>query len=134
MTAILQATHISIMPRPLQHALCLYLEPKVSYYYLSNTSRVAQADVVASRYTAEGSVDWNTSIWFCCTKKKSLMEDKRNNEVQRLVGTKRHISLVSLLLWCKIVAVQCFVWRLGSQMWSGSEAGSQADRRNFKLL
>ena len=27
----------------------------------------------------------NTSIWFCCMKKKkkSLMEDKSNNEVQR---------------------------------------------------
>jgi len=26
----------------------------------------------------------NTLIWFCCmNKKKSLMEDKRNNEVQR---------------------------------------------------
>ena len=28
------------------------------------------------------SVDWkvNTSIWFHCMKKKSLMKDKRNNE------------------------------------------------------
>jgi len=56
------------------------------------------------------------------------MEDKRNNEVQR-PGTrrnpKRHISLVSLLLWYKIAAVRCFVWCLGLRMWSGSEATRQ---------
>ena len=63
----------------------------------------------------EESVDWkiNTSIWFhYMKKKKSLMEDKRNNEAQRphtRRNPKRHISLVSLL-WHKIVAVRCFVW------------------------
>ena len=48
-------------------------------------------------------------------KKKNLMEDKRNKEAQRphtCQNPKRHISLVSLLLWHKMVAV-CFVWALG---------------------
>jgi len=63
----------------------------------------------------EESVDWkiNTSILFhCMKKKKSLMEDKRNNEAQRphtRRNPKRHISLVSLLLWRKIAAVRYFV-------------------------
>jgi len=59
-------------------------------------------------------------------------EDKRNNEVQwpkTHRNPKRHIPLVNLLLWHKIVAVQCFVWRLGLRMWSGSEAV----RRNFEF-
>jgi len=57
-------------------------------------------------------------------KKKSLMEDKRNNKVQSLHtcwNPKRHISLVSLLLWCKMVAIRCFVLALGLWLWSGSE-------------
>ena len=64
----------------------------------------------------EESVDWksNTLIWFCYIKKKSLLEDKRNNEALR---PKRHISLESLLLCRKIAAVQYFVWRLDLQMW-----------------
>jgi len=69
--------------------------------------------------------DWkiNTSIWCCCMKKKekSLMEDKRNDKAQRPQtrrNPKRHISLVSLLLWCKMVAIRCFVWAIGL---SGSE-------------
>jgi len=56
------------------------------------------------------------------------MEDKNNNEVQRphtCQNPKRHISLVSLLICHKIVAVQYFVWRLGLRMWSGREAVRQ---------
>jgi len=52
------------------------------------------------------------------------MEDKRNNEAQRphtRRNPKRYISLVSLLLWHKIAAVEYFVWHLGLRMWSGSE-------------
>ena len=45
-------------------------------------------------------------------KKKSLMEDKRNNKVQR-----PHICRnPNLLLWHKMVAVRCFVWALGLQL------------------
>jgi len=61
------------------------------------------------------------------------MEDERNNEAQRPhahQNPKRHISLVSLLLWCKTVAVRCFVWHLGLRMWSGSEAV----RQNLEFL
>ena len=66
-------------------------------------------------------VDWkvNTLIWFRYMKKKSLLEDKRNNEAQRShtpQNLKRHISLVSLLLWHKMVAVRCFIWDLGLQV------------------
>ena len=60
------------------------------------------------------------------------MEDKRNNEAQRPHthrNPKRHISLVSLLLSCKIVAVRCFIWHLGLRMWSGSEEGSEVARQ-----
>ena len=54
-------------------------------------------------------------------KKKSLMENKRNDEVQRphtRRNPKRHISLVSFLLYCKMVAICCFIWALGLQLWS----------------
>jgi len=50
------------------------------------------------------------------------MEDKRNNEAQRPLTRrkpKRHIPLVSLLLWRKMVAVHPFVWALaGLLLWS----------------
>jgi len=61
------------------------------------------------------------------------MEDKRNNKAQRPhthQNPKRHISLMSLLLCHKIVAVRCFIWHLGLQMWSGCEAV----RQNFEFL
>jgi len=51
------------------------------------------------------------------------MENKRNSEAQRphtRRNPKRHTSLVSLLLH-KIVAIHCFVWTLGLQLWLGSE-------------
>ena len=64
------------------------------------------------------SVIWkiNASIWFRWMKKKtsSLIED--NDKMQRAYtrrNPKRHISLVSLLLWCKVVAMCYFVRPLG---------------------
>ena len=56
----------------------------------------------------EESVDWKNHYGFAT----SLMEDKRNNEAQgphTCQNPKWYISLVSLLLWRKIAAVQCFV-------------------------
>ena len=53
------------------------------------------------------------------------MEDERNNEAQRPLthqNPKRHIPLVSLLLWRKIMAVHPFVWALGLRLGSVSEA------------
>jgi len=47
---------------------------------------------------------------------ENLMEDKETNEVQRPLtrqNPKRHIPLVSLLLWRKMVAVRPFVWTIG---------------------
>ena len=66
-------------------------------------------------------------IRFCWMKKKisSLIEDKRRDKAQRAYtrrNPKRHILRVSLLLWCKMVAVCCFVWPLALQLWSVSEA------------
>ena len=45
--------------------------------------------------------------------KDSLIEDKRKGKAQRAHtrhNSKRHIPLVSLLFWCKMVAVRCIVW------------------------
>jgi len=57
------------------------------------------------------------------------MEDKSNNEAQRPHTRWNPISLVSLLLCCKIAAVRYFIWALGLQMWAGREADSQAARQ-----
>ena len=66
----------------------------------------------------------NASILFHCMKKKSLMgkikETRRKGPT--LVGTPKGTSRR------KIVAVRCFVWCLGLQMWSGSEAVRQLDK------
>ena len=65
-------------------------------------------------------------------KTSTLIEDKRKDKAQRAHtrrNPKRHISLVSLLLWRKMVAVRCFVWALGLRLWSVSEAV----RRKFKF-
>ena len=43
----------------------------------------------------------------------SLIEDERKGKAQRAYtprNPKRHIPLVSLLLWRKMVTVYCFVW------------------------
>ena len=71
----------------------------------------------------------NALIWFRWMKKKtsSLIEDKRKDKVQMAHthrNPKRHIPLVSLLLLHKMVDVHCFVWPLGLQWWSGSQAVS----------
>ena len=114
-----------ILPHPLYNAFCSYLAIEVSYPAIEYCICIC---LILLQYLKsmlwhldtllEKSVDWkiNTSIWFCCMKKKSLMEDERNNEEQR------HISLVSLLLWHKIAAAWCLIWHLGLWMWSSSEA------------
>ena len=51
-------------------------------------------------------------------------ENKSNNKAQRThtrQNLKRHIPLVSLLLWHKMVAIRYSVWALGLQLWLGSE-------------
>ena len=56
----------------------------------------------------------------------SLTEDKRKDEVQRAHTHRnpiRHIPLVSLLLWRKMVAVRCFIWPPALQLWSGKLTG-----------
>ena len=42
---------------------------------------------------------------------------------------KRHMPLVSLLLWHKMVVVHCFIWPLALQLWS--DRPGQAGRLNF---
>ena len=62
-------------------------------------------------------------------KTSSLIEDKRKHKAQRAhtrQNFKKHIPLVSLLLWRKMVAVHCFVWRLGLRLWSVSQAVRQS--------
>ena len=58
-------------------------------------------------------------------KTSSLIEDKRKDKAQRAythLHPKRHIPLVSLLLWRKMVVVCCFVWPLALRLWLSSEA------------
>ena len=67
------------------------------------------------------------SIWFRWMKKEtsSLTEHKRKDKAQRAYthrNPERHIPLVSLLLWRKMVAVRYFVWPLALQLWSVSQA------------
>jgi len=55
-------------------------------------------------------------------------EIKGTNKAQRPLtrrNPKRHIPLVSLLLWHRMVAVHPFVWTLGLRLWSGSETARQ---------
>ena len=64
------------------------------------------------------------------------MEDGRNGETQRAHinrNPKRHISQMSLILCRKISTVQCLVWCLGLQMWSGSELDQTSSFGNFNL-
>ena len=59
---------------------------------------------------------------------RSLIEDERKDLVQRAHNrwnSKKHIPLVSLLFWCKMVAVHCFVWPLVLRPWSVSQAKIQ---------
>ena len=64
----------------------------------------------------------------------SLIEDKRKDKAQRAHtrrSSKRHIPLMSLLLWRKMVAVHCFVWLLDLRPWSVSQSGSQSKIPSF---
>ena len=67
----------------------------------------------------------NASVWLRWMKKtSSLIKDKRKDKAQRAytcLNPKRHIPLVSLLLWHKMVTVRCVVWPLALQLWSGSD-------------
>ena len=58
-------------------------------------------------------------------KTSSLIEDERRDKTQRTYtcrNPKRHIPLVSLLLWRNMVAMRYFVWPLALRLWSVSEA------------
>ena len=72
-------------------------------------------------------------------KTSSLIEDKRKDKAQRAhtrQDPKRHIPLVSLLLWRKMVGVHCFVWPLALRLWSVSQAvqnSSFGDFLNFYI-
>ena len=116
----------------------MYLALEVSYLYLSNACRVVQALqnwccgiwIHCSRKALIGKI--NTLMWFCCMKKKNLMENKRNNEVWRPHthwNPKRHISMVNLLL------CDCMMLHLPSRLANiVSETVSEAVRWNFKFL
>jgi len=81
----------------------------------------------------EESVDWKKLHNDIVSPHEEEEEPNGNNEAQMPHTPwipKRQISLVNLLLWHKIGALRCFIWRLGLQMWSGSEAV----RRNFEFL
>ena len=39
-----------------------------------------------------------------------FMIEKQGSESTHLLESKRHMPLVSLLLWRKMVAMHCFVW------------------------
>ena len=122
MTAIHQATCISILPCPLQHAFCSYLV--LTQHFLSSTNVLK----LMLWYLGTGKVSIgkiNTPIWFPCMKKrKNLMGDKKNEARGPLTrwNLKRHILLV---LCHNIVAVRCFVGCLGLRGWSGSETKFQ---------
>ena len=58
----------------------------------------------------------------------NLIEDERKYKAHRAYtcqNPKRHIPTVSLLLWCKLVTMCCFVWALGLRLWSVSETKFQ---------
>ena len=65
----------------------------------------------------------NASIRFHCMEKEED-QDKMKDKAQRARtrrNPKRHIPLVSLLLWRKMVAVRCFVWPPALQLWTGRQ-------------
>jgi len=122
--------YIYILSRPLQCTFYSYLAFRgitsvLVQYLLSSASALKLMLWCLDTLLKESVIGKiNTLVWFHCMK-KSLMEDKRNNKAQRPhthQNSKRLVSLVSLLLWLKIAAVQCFIWRLGLWMLSGSEA------------
>jgi len=109
------------LPLKWRQSFILYL----NYHICTCPIRVVhfKINVVHLDTLLKESVNWkiNTSVWFRCMRKKSLMEDKRNNVGQRPLtrrNPKRRIPLVSLLLWRKMVAVHPFIWVLGLWLWS----------------
>ena len=58
------------------------------------------------------SIDWKNIDMVTLHEEEPNGKDKQN-EAQTRRNPKRHISLLCLLLWHKIVAVCCFVWALG---------------------
>ena len=74
----------------------------------------------------------NSSIWFNCMKMDELDEDKSKNKVQRVHtcrDPRRHILLVSLLLWCKMVAV-CKWWPCAASFGLQPANCGQADKNS----
>ena len=64
----------------------------------------------------------------------SLIENKIKDKAQRAYthrNPKRHIPLVSLLLWHKMVAVLCFVWPLALQLWSVRQSVQNSSLGDF---
>ena len=52
----------------------------------------------------------------------SLIEDKKAQRAHTHQNPKRHMPLVNLLLWHKMMVMGCFIWPPALQMWSGSMA------------
>ena len=82
---------------------------------------------MASRYTAQGKC-WLEKLihlyGFVAWRRRASWKIKETTKHRGTIlvwNPKRHITLVSLLLCCKIAAVQCFIWHLGLRMWRGSE-------------
>ena len=69
----------------------------------------------------------NALIWFYCIKKKmtNFIEDKRKDKAHTHWNPKRHIPLVSLLFWHKMVAMHYFIWPPALRLWSGRQAAKQ---------
>ena len=69
----------------------------------------------------------NVSIWFHWIKNKtsSLIEVKRKGAEGLYLLEPRHVPLVSLLLWHKMVILCCFVWPLSLRLWLVSNGGSR---------
>ena len=65
-----------------------------------------------------------------------LTEDK-GAEATHSSEPQRHMLLVSLLLWHKMVVVRCFVWPPALQLWSGRQESRVVDENfeeHFKIL
>ena len=48
-------------------------------------------------------------------------KEQRGAEVPHSSEPKKANLTGVLLLWCKMLAIRCFVWAPGLQLWSGSE-------------
>ena len=56
---------------------------------------------------------FNALLWFLCINESDNMEVKDKYKEQRgiihLSEPERHMPYVSLLLWCEMVAIDCFI-------------------------